>query len=442
MDLRAMATRRQNRIRACIECDLVVEMPALRPGESARCPRCNHRLQKRQKAPLQEAAATCVAALVMLGASLPFTFVSFVGSGASNEIEFSDTSLSLVGTSQPLLALIVGLAIFVLPSLYLFAVAYLHFGLLASRSLPGGRRLVRVIRSVEPWMMADVFLVGALVSLIKLAGMADVAFGPSFWAFCAFVLLLTRTTTSVNYDALWLTLGGEPQPAAQHAQCGRSAASQSMVSCHCCGQLLHLPTLQQPRCPRCESHIPSQHRPSLQWTWALLVTAAILYIPANTYPIMETVSMGETQASTIAGGVIILWENGSWPIALVIFVASLLVPIVKILTLTWLCLVAGRPRRSGHLLQHRLYQVTEFIGRWSMVDVFVVAILVALIRGGAVMSVYPGSAALAFCAVVVLTMLAARSFDPRLIWVDAEADAGSATTAKPLPLTQQGALQP
>lgn len=418
MDIRAMASRRNNRIRACSECDLVMEIPALRPGESARCPRCGHRLQKRQTAPLQEAAATCVAALVMLGASLPFTFVSFTGQGASNEMAFMDTSLSLAGTTEPMLALVVALAILVFPAMYLFAVAYLHFGLLASRNLPGARPLVRVIRAVEPWMMADVFLVGALVSLIKLAGMADVSFGPSFWAFCAFVVLLVRTTTRVNYEALWLTLGGEVQPALSQARCGHSAASQALASCHCCGQLLHLPSLQHPRCPRCDSDIAPLRRPSLQWTWALLLTAVILYIPANTYPIMETVSMGETQASTIAGGVVILWENGSWPVALVIFVASLLVPIVKILVLSWLCVIAGKPRTRGHLMQHRLYQLTEFIGRWSMVDVFVVAILVALIRGGAVMSVYPGSAALAFCGVVVLTMLAARSFDPRLIWAD------------------------
>lgn len=435
MDLRAMASRRQNRIRACVECDLVVEMPALRPGESARCPRCSHRLQRRQTAPLQEAAATCVAALVMLGASLPFTFVSFVGRGASNEIAFMDTSLTLTGTSEPLLAVIVGLAIFVLPAMYLFAVAYLHFGLLASRELSGGRQLVRFIRTVEPWMMADVFLVGALVSLIKLAGMADVAFGPSFFAFCGFVILLTRTTASVNYDALWLTLGRQTQASLQHVECGRTATEQNLVSCHCCDQLLHLPSLVNNRCPRCDTRIPTRRRPSLQWTWALLITAAILYIPANTYPIMETVSMGESQASTIAGGVVILWENGSWPVAMVIFIASLLVPIVKILTLTWLCLVAGKPWPGGHQLQHRLYQLTEFIGRWSMVDVFVVAILVALIRGGAMMSVYPGPAALAFCGVVVLTMLAARSFDPKLIWANADLEPDAA-------FEPQGALQP
>jgi paraquat-inducible protein A len=314
------------------------------------------------------------------------------------------------------------LAFFVLPGLYLLAVAYLHFGLLASRKLPGGRALVRVVRAIEPWMMADVFLVGALVSLIKLSSMAEVAFGPSFWAFCAFVVLLIKTTAAVNYDALWLTLGGELQTHWGGAQCGLSAAKQDMLSCHCCGQLLHRPSLINSRCPRCSAHIPTRQRPSLQWTWGLLLTAAILYIPANTYPIMETVSMGEAQASTIAGGVVILWENGSWPVALVIFVASLLVPIVKMLILTWLCLVAGDSRPEGRPLQHRLYQVTEFIGRWSMVDVFVVAILVALIRSGAVMSVYPGPAALAFCGVVVLTMLAARTFDPKLIWADPETD--------------------
>lgn len=142
----------------------------------------------------------------------------------------------------------------------------------------------------------------------------------------------------------------------------------------------------------------------------------ILYIPANILPIMVTESLGQQTYSTILGGVVLLWNMGSYPVALVIFIASVLVPIVKMLAIGWLCWSVHTHRPHHRRGRTRLYRLTEFIGRWSMVDVFVVAILVALIRMGKLMSVYPGSAALAFAGVVVLTMLSAMSFDPRLLW--------------------------
>ena len=146
------------------------------------------------------------------------------------------------------------------------------------------------------------------------------------------------------------------------------------------------------------------------------MAATLLYVPANVYPIMITTSLGHTEPSTIIGGVITLWQHGSYPIAAVIFIASILVPVSKLIAMAWLCLKVPRDGDLKSVSRTRLYRVTEFIGRWSMVDVFVVAILVALIRAGNLMSIAPGPAALAFGAVVVLTMLAAMAFDPRLIW--------------------------
>ncbi len=415
MDLRAMASRRGHQVRACPECDLVVEMPALRRGENARCPRCRQLLQQRQPAPLQTAAAFCIAALIMLAAALPFPFVSFETQGASHEMVVLDTAFGLAEAQDTFLAILVGMAIFVLPGLYLLVVAYLHLGLLASLRLPGARAQMRMLRAIEPWMMADVFLVGVLISLIKMTDIALVHVGPSFWAFCAFVLLLAKTVSAVNFDALWLSAGGTPPRPPAGARCGETASAQGLVPCHCCGQLQVRTADARPRCIRCDARLPAAQS-SLQPTWALLITAAMLYIPANIYPIMQTVSVGEVQASTIVGGVLIMWENGSWPIALIIFIASILIPILKMLSLATLCLVAGSARPEYRGLQHSLYRITEYIGRWSMVDVFVVALLVALVQGGLIMSAFPGPAALAFCAVVVLTMLAARAFDAKLIW--------------------------
>ncbi len=191
-----------------------------------------------------------------------------------------------------------------------------------------------------------------------------------------------------------------------------TAASQGLCCCHSCGRLSPQDTM---RCPRCHSRLHLRKPDSLQRTMALLITSILLYIPANVLPIMNTEFLGQQQLSTILGGVLLLWEHGSYPIALVIFVASVLVPMAKIFALCWLCLTVWRGHKRPSRLT-RLYLLTELVGRWSMVDVFVVAILVALIQLGALMSIYPGAAALAFAGVVILTMLAAMSFDPRLIW--------------------------
>lgn len=156
---------------------------------------------------------------------------------------------------------------------------------------------------------------------------------------------------------------------------------------------------------------------SIQRTWAWLVTSVILYIPANFLPITYTRFLGSDTESTILGGVVVLWEHGSYPIAAIIFFASVLVPIAKILVLSWLCISVQVESSFALSQKARLYRITEFVGRWSMIDVFVVAILVALIQLGNIMQILPGSAAVAFAAMVVTTMLAAISFDPRLLWV-------------------------
>lgn len=157
---------------------------------------------------------------------------------------------------------------------------------------------------------------------------------------------------------------------------------------------------------------------SIQKTWAWLITSIILYMPANALPIMQTRFLGRDTENTILSGVVTLWDHGSYPIAIVIFVASVFVPIGKIVILAWLCVSVQFGHTGGRRHRILLYRLTEFVGRWSMVDVFVVGILVALIRLGNIMTILPGPAALAFAGMVVTSMLAAISFDPRLIWVD------------------------
>jgi paraquat-inducible protein A len=170
------------------------------------------------------------------------------------------------------------------------------------------------------------------------------------------------------------------------------------------------------KCPRCGATLHSRKPDSIARTWALLIAAGIFYIPANVLPMTTVTSLGRTQSDTIMSGVVYFVQSGSWPIALVIFLASVFVPLFKLFILSYLVLSVQHRSHYRPKDRTRLFLITEAVGRWSMLDIFVVTILVALVNLGALATIQAGPAALYFAAVVVITMLAAMSFDPRLIW--------------------------
>jgi len=197
-----------------------------------------------------------------------------------------------------------------------------------------------------------------------------------------------------------------------------TALQARQLSCLECGLLIpDTPAQQQvQKCRRCGGTLHSRHKDSLNRTWALLIAAMILYVPANLMPITLTTALGSTEGDTIMQGVIYFLFSGDWPVALVIFTASILVPLLKMAALTYLLVSVQRHSSHRPLDRTKIYRMVEFVGRWSMIDVFVVTIMVALVQLGAVATIQAGSGAIFFCAVVIITMLAAESFDPRLIW--------------------------
>lgn len=199
-----------------------------------------------------------------------------------------------------------------------------------------------------------------------------------------------------------------------------SAASQSLISCPSCELLSRAPVdfsdRVRMRCPRCGATLHIRKPNSLARTWALVIAASILYIPANTLPIMTVTSLGRTQSDTILSGVAYLLLHGMWPLALLIFFASVVVPLLKLLILIYLLVSVQRRSRWRPRDRTRLYRVTEAVGRWSMVDIYVVTILVALVHLGNLATIQAEAGAVFFGAVVVLTIFAALAFDPRLIW--------------------------
>jgi paraquat-inducible protein A len=169
-------------------------------------------------------------------------------------------------------------------------------------------------------------------------------------------------------------------------------------------------------CRRCGAALHLRKPNSIARTWAFLIAAYILYVPANTLPMMRTGSLFGAQVDTIMSGVVYLWHSESWHIALVVFIASIVVPLAKMFSLTYLLISVQLGWTHRPMERTRLYRVLEFIGPWSMLDVYVVMILVALVQLRAIATIQPGPAAAAFGAVVVLTMFAAMAFDPRLLW--------------------------
>jgi paraquat-inducible protein A len=187
--------------------------------------------------------------------------------------------------------------------------------------------------------------------------------------------------------------------------------------CEVCGLLSHPPPgAHEGRCPRCDEELAFRKPASLQRTWALLIAAAICYVPANLLPVLTTTTAAGSESDTILQGVVLLWSPTGWPLSLIVLFASIMIPSAKILALAYLAITVQRGAISSQGQRVRLYRTVELIGRWSMVDVFVDAFTVALVQLQPLMSVAPGPGLLFFAAVVVLTMLAVESFDPRLIW--------------------------
>ncbi len=377
-----MPPSKQLMIVTCHECEHEAHLPSLPNKHQALCARCGYRITAYRQHAMQWVCALALSALIFLVVSMPFEFLSFSASGQYQQIDIIGSILLLFAQDYAILGIIMASSIVVLPAFILLSILSLLVPLQLGFVVPRANQLVNFVFALLPWAMAEIFLVGVLVSLVKISSLADVGIGLSFYAFLLFTLSMTAMLLFLDEHQLRQAFDSHKHP-----------------------------------------RKPLNASKSIQTTWALLITAVLLYIPANLLPIMVTDTLGNEAPSTIVGGVILLWKAGSYPIAMIIFIASVLVPVAKIAILCWLNFGVQFDRQELKRERMKWYRFTEFIGRWSMIDVFVVAVLVSLIQLGNVMSIHPGHAVVAFCAVVIVTMLAAMSFDTRLIW-QAEVTAG------------------
>ena len=400
--------------RECHGCGLFQIVPALVPNAAADCERCGTLLRRSRIAPLTRPLAYSLTALLffLLAATLPFMTVSAAGRESMNTLLTGPAQLE--STGYPPLALVVLAFSVIMP---LVKIAIMLIVLLGLRTVDPPRWLPRLwgwLEVLSPWAMIEVFLLGVFVAYTRLTEIAHVEVGPALYALASCMLAMVAADNSLDREAVWEALEARGL-VAQHTP----ATGRTRIGCDTCRLVSRSEEGQA--CPRCGYALHHRKRDSLSRTGALLLAATMFYVPANLYPILNLTRLGRGGPSTILGGVIELVQAEMFPLALLVFFASVTVPVLKLASLTWMA-VQTRRRSATHLrARTRLFRAVDFIGRWSMIYVFMISILTALVRLGFLAEVTPQVGAVAFSAVVIITMFAAAAFDPRLMWDAAEA---------------------
>ncbi len=400
---------------ACPDCGRLHRVRDPRPGQRAECTRCGAVLYRRGVGGVHHAlpAALTGAVLLALIALTPLMAVHLQGNDREGLVATGIEALAEQGMWP--LALLVGALVLAVP------VAQVAGVILVLTRLHNGRRpdtphalarLFALTEALRPWAMLDVFLLGVMVGYSRLAGFANAEVLTGGLALGAYVLVRSAMDSAMDRRAVWNAI--------DHAPATGAPPPDRWVACTVCHRIHGFADAPPARCTRCASRLHAREPDSLGRTTALVAASAILYIPANLLPVMTVVNFGQGAPSTIVHGVTELAEAGLWPLALLVFVASIAVPVLKLAGLSWFVVAAWRGSAARLRGRTRLYRVIDAIGRWSNIDVFMIAILTALVQFGAVASIRADGGAVAFAGVVILTMLASHAFDPRVMWDRAE----------------------
>jgi paraquat-inducible protein A len=281
------------------------------------------------------------------------------------------------------------------------------------------RRVFAVVERLSTWSMVEVFVLGVFVAYVKLGDLVTIEMGTGVYALLALTIVSVWADGALDREAVWDAFdAGRARDGSRRALLTGQVPPRA-VGCETC-TLVVVPDEPGADCPRCGSALHVRKPESIAWTWALVIAAAVAYVPANLYPVLTVMQLGAGQPSTILGGVRELIQSRMYPLAALVFFASIAVPMLKMVGLTTM-LVSVQIGHTGWLRDRtRLYYIIHWIGRWSMIDIFMEALLGALVQFGGVVTIEPGIGAVAFCAVVILTIFAAETFDPRIMWDAAE----------------------
>lgn len=399
-------------LRECAQCGLFQRLPPLARGEVAECPRCGHVLRRERRDLTDRTMALGLTGLVLYAVALMFPFLELEVGGRIWTITVPALPGAVGYYGQWELSLVMLGATVLAPLAVLCLTVAVLAGLRGPEMPAWVPQAARWREQLLPWSMVEVFLLGVFVAYTRLAAIATVRVGPALWAVGGLMLVMVALDALLDRASLWEAVSRRLPPVRAARTVGRP------IACDACGEVSH--AVPGATCPVCAAKLDPRKPGSLARTSAFLIAAAVLYIPANIYPILTYTRLARGLPSTILGGVEELIEAQMWPLALLVFVASICVPVLKLFGIA--LLVVTTLFGSGWRLRDRtrLYRIVDVIGRWSMIDVFMLAILVALVQNGQIATVVPGLGAVCFAAVVVLTMLASASFDPRLMWDAAE----------------------
>ncbi|MCQ4158815.1 paraquat-inducible protein A [Roseomonas sp. GC11] len=416
-------------LQACPHCGLAHRLSAPRPGTASHCRRCHALLRRTPGGPRQAALPLAALGLLLGLAALPAPLLSLHLHGLERDGTLGTGARAFAEDGLWLLGLLLLATVALAPLLRLGLRLVVLAGLASGRPPRWLFHPLRWEGALAAWCMPGIFLVGGLMACVRLAMLADLRLGPAAWLLAALALVALAADEAFDPLATWEALearGAVADPSALAATATAPHGARPWLACPCCHRLAAaapattLATLAARApgwgCARCGTPLHPRKPAALARSTALLATAALLSLPANLWPVMGITTFGQEATHTILGGVLALGANGYPLLALLLFLASIVVPLVKILGLAAMLLrAAGLPAPPTPALA-RLHRLISALGRWSMTDVFVVAVLIAMVRFGALASITAGPGAGCFAAVVVLTMLAAHAFDPRLMW--------------------------
>jgi paraquat-inducible protein A len=415
-------------MRECPGCGLFQMVPALPVNMRAQCDRCGTVLRRTRRDPMSRCLALTFGALVLFAVMWTTLLMKVSASGIVHESDLLAGPAELFHRGLWPVGVAVAFTTAFAPLGKFLATGYVLIGLRTSRQFPNMRGAFLFARKMGIWAMLDVMLLGVFVAYTKLGALVHIEVGPAVYALAALTVVTLWADSALDPGAVWEEIGRRglthgKLPDAQTALTFRHGA----IGCEACG-LVSVPDGDHAECPRCGSPLHARKPSSHARTWAYLLSGAILYIPANYFPVLTVIQLGAGEPSTIIGGVEDLIAAHLYPLAILVLTASILVPVLKIagLVILLLAAIATAPVTDSTVrLRQRttVYHIVAWVGRWSMVDIFMESLLGALVQFSGLVTIAPGLGALAFCAVVILTMLAAESFDPRLMW-----DAAKATT--------------
>jgi paraquat-inducible protein A len=412
-------------LRECPGCGLFQTVPALTPGVTAQCVRCPTVLRRTSSHSFDHIIALTLTAFVLLVVMCSTTLMSVETSGIRRKADLFSGPAELVRQNMGELAVVIVFVTVLAPLIRLVGMLYVLIRLHEAVPPRHLRTVFAWAERLRPWSMLEVFVFGVFVAYVKLGDLVTIGLATGVYALLALTFVLIWMDSALDREAVWERLY-------RTSLRGGSPGLPGAIGCETCG-LVSVPRPDEDdlHCPRCDSALHERKPNSVARTWALVIAAAVLYIPANYYPVLSVVQLGAGQPSTILGGVEELVTARQYPLAALVFFASIAVPMLKLFGLSTM-LITIQTGRSGWLRDRtRLYHIVRFIGRWSMIDIFMESLLGALVAFGAVITIEPGAGALAFCAVVILTMFAAETFDPRLMWDAAAGREGAAMPADP-----------